>query len=122
MVKAALITMAELIVHQKYPVSPCKAIIGGPLWLAAPNSSSTQHQHITEWLSDSGATHHLFTDRNFLFVTESANLTIKVANSDTTMSKLKGNYLLETNVDGTKRSILLTNVFFCESLAKIFCP
>lgn len=85
------------------------------LWYAATNSEIGVNQPPTEWILDSGATHHMCTDRSMLFGTEATNLTIQVANSTAT---LKGNCLLETTVNGERRSILLTNVFFCESLGQ----
>ncbi|OWZ06852.1 Ty1-Copia Retrotransposon protein [Phytophthora megakarya] len=86
------------------------------LWYVATPNDVNQPQ--AEWILDSGATHHMCTDRNLLFGTEPANLTIQVANSATMTSTLKGNCLLETTVNGDKRSILLTNVYYCEALGR----
>ncbi|EGZ19261.1 hypothetical protein PHYSODRAFT_455831, partial [Phytophthora sojae] len=69
-----------------------------------------------EWILDSGATHHLCTDRNLLFGVEPAKLTIKVANSKTIVASLKGSCLLQITVGVIKRSIQLTNVYYCEQV------
>ncbi|KAE9362081.1 hypothetical protein PF008_g405 [Phytophthora fragariae] len=90
----------------------------GHLRLAASNSPNGRSPPAPEWILDSGATHHLCTDRSLLFGVEPAKLTIKVANSETIVSSLKGSCLLQTMVGSTKRSILLTNVYYCEQVGR----
>ncbi|GMF54569.1 unnamed protein product [Phytophthora fragariaefolia] len=53
-----------------------------------------------------------------LFGVEPASLKIKVANSDTITANLKGNCLLRTNVNGVDRTVLLTEVYYCENLGR----
>lgn len=78
--------------------------------------ATKQSEHDGTWTVDSGATHHLCSDRRQLFAMEPAYLSVRVANGNLVPATERGSTVITVTVKGVKRTILLENVYFAKDI------
>ncbi|OWY94327.1 Mitochondrial Carrier (MC) protein [Phytophthora megakarya] len=86
-------------------------------WMAASEQDGSSNKTTAgPWTVDSGATHHLCTDREQVFALEPAFLTVKVANGNRVASTERGSTLITVIANGEKKFVLLKNVYYAKGI------
>lgn len=89
---------------------------GADIWMAV--AATQQENKTAEWLLDSGASHHLFGNRELIARLELAYLPITVANGAVIEATAKGSCVVTTSVNRIVKPMLLMNVYFAEGLQR----